>query len=194
MRHRPILVDVMGMTIDDHQMADTEVLLEGLDVSAILASAIGRDDDAIVSFLANPDEFPEVLRAVQEHPEVNDVTAELPSGFDWADAIRDGLAALDDPDEIASAWNGWLDAWEVHGGASWADLKWTKRADEIAGWLRIEERPSSEVLEGIARALLDDPAFRSAIVAAARNPRTGGLDALRACSAIEAAEAARKAG
>lgn len=192
MRHRPILVDVMGTTIDDHQMADAEVVVEGLDVSAILAAAIGRDDDAIVSFLSNPDDFPEILRAVQEHPDVADVTAELASGFDWADAIRDGLTSMDDVEDIAHAWNAWLDAWEVHGGASWADLKWTKRAGEIAGWLGGGDRPSSEVLEGIARTLLDDPAFRSAIVAAARTPRNGGLDALRACSAIEAAEAARK--
>lgn len=191
MRHRPILVEVVALIIDDHGMADTEVLLEELDVSAILASIIGRDDAAIVSFLADPNDFPEIHNAVQEHPLVSNGLAQIGSGFDWAGAIREGLHAMDDDEDIVLAWNAWMDAWDVHGGENWADLKWRRFAGELSSWLRSDERPSQQVLEDMAREIMEDPAFRSAIVNVARTPRTGGLDALRACSAIEASETAR---
>lgn len=173
--------------MNDDGFTERVTMLDGFDVSAILAQHIGRDADAIVSFLADPYDHPLILQAVAEHPDVDDATAEICGGSDFASAIAEGLRIDDDPERIGEAWMRWMDAWDAHNGADWADMRWTKRDIELARWLSDERRPSKELLKGMARRILADGAFRAALLEAAREPAEGTVDAMRTCVAVEAA-------
>lgn len=187
MKHRPIEVELTHLDIDDNGLAERIVMETDFDVSAILAEHIGRDADAIVSFLADPHDHPLILQAVAEHPDVDDVTAEIDGDSDFASAIAEGLRSDDDPERIVDAWMAWMDAWDAHNGADWADIRWAKHDGELASWLADERRPSKDVLKGMARRILADGAFRAALLEAAREPAEGTVETMRTCVAVEAA-------
>lgn len=187
MKHRPIEVELTRLDVDDHGLADRIVLVSDFDVSAVLAEHIGRDADAIVSFLADPHDHPFILQAVAEHPDVDDVTAEIDPDSDFAAAIAEGLRRDDDPERIVAAWMDWMDAWDVHGGADWDDIRWAKHDVELERWLSDERRPSKDLLKGMARRILADGAFRAALLEAARDPAEGTVETMRTCVAVEAA-------
>lgn len=187
MKHRPIEVELTRLDIDGNGMADRVVMESDFDVSAILAEHIGRDPDAIVSFLNDPHCHPLLLQAVAEHPDVDDVTAEIDGDADFASAIAEGLRRDDDPERIVAAWMSWMDAWDVHNGADWTDMRWAKHDIELVAWLADERRPSPAMLKGMARRILADRAFRTALLEAAREPSEGTVESMRTCVAIEEA-------